>query len=124
MLAQVLDGIKKAITCHGVELDKALEDVYENLKVLEEGMKEIFPGGTRAVEHGNIGLLDILMVTTLGPYKVREEVIGKKILDPERNPLLFSWVTALNNLPVVKELTPPHNKLVSLLQFFSWVLFS
>ncbi|GFZ17556.1 hypothetical protein Acr_26g0008260 [Actinidia rufa] len=94
-----------------------MEEVMEKLKLLVEGMKELFPDGSPSINHGNVGLLDILAVTTFGPYRAQEEVLGLKVLDPEKNPRVLSWVTALNELAVVKEATPAHESLVSLLQF-------
>ncbi|PSS07907.1 Glutathione S-transferase [Actinidia chinensis var. chinensis] len=116
-LQQLLESLGKTFNCHGEELEKAMEEVMEKLKLLEEGMKEFFSNGSPSINHGNVGLLGVLMVTILGPYRAQEEVLGLTILDPERNPLVLSLVTALNELPVVKEVTPAHEKLVPLLQF-------
>lgn len=56
-----------------------------------------------------LGILDIMMITNLGFFKT-VEVLGVKTLDPKRNPVIFSWVEALIQLPVVKETIPPHDK--------------
>ena len=114
---QLFVSIKKPLTFHGEEPEKAMEEMMEKLKLLERGMKELFPDRSPSINHGNVGLLDILAVTTLGPYRAQEEVLGLKVLDPDKNPWVLSWVTALNELPVVNEATPAHEKLVSLLQF-------
>ncbi|OMO93962.1 hypothetical protein COLO4_16604 [Corchorus olitorius] len=45
-----------------------------------------------------------------------EEVLGIKILDSEKTPLLFSWVTKLNDLALVKETIAPHEKMVAVLK--------
>lgn len=58
-----------------------------------------------------------MVTATFGPYKAHEEVFGLKVLDPEKYPLLFSWVQKLNEIPLVKGVLPPHDKLVALLQF-------
>ncbi|KAL6319004.1 hypothetical protein AAG906_001477 [Vitis piasezkii] len=50
-------------------------------------------------------------------HKVQEVVLGVKFIDPEKYPLVYSWLTALTELAVVKELRPPHEKLVEILQF-------
>ncbi|XVE56946.1 hypothetical protein DITRI_Ditri04bG0051800 [Diplodiscus trichospermus] len=65
----------------------------------------------------NMGLLDLVFCSLFGLHKFEEEVIGTKILDPEKTPLLSSRITAINQLSVVKELTPPHDKLVTFLKF-------
>ena len=55
--------------------------------------------------------------TFFGPYKIHEEVVGIKMIDPERNPLLSSWLMALTEQPVMKEINPPHEKLLALVHF-------
>ena len=102
----------------GETQEKAIEELYEKFKVLEEGMKDLFPYGTTSFDGKNLGLLDILLCSTFGPYKVQEEVLGVKVIDPEKTPLIFSWVTALIELPVMKDLMPPHEKLVEVFQTF------
>ncbi|XVE56944.1 hypothetical protein DITRI_Ditri04bG0051600 [Diplodiscus trichospermus] len=65
----------------------------------------------------NVGLLDLVFFSLFGRYEIHEEVLGIKIIDTEKMPLLYSWVTALNLLPLVKESIPPHDKLVAVLKF-------
>ncbi|XP_027122334.1 glutathione S-transferase U9-like [Coffea arabica] len=100
---------------------KALEEVHEKLRNLEDGVKEFyFPEGSISPDHvlaEKLGILDIMMSATLGPFKAHEEAFNVKILDPEKNPLIFSWVQALIQLPVVKQTAPPHDNYVGLLQF-------
>ncbi|RVW90489.1 Glutathione S-transferase U9 [Vitis vinifera] len=50
-------------------------------------------------------------------HKAQEEALGVKFIDPEIYPPVYSWVTALTELAVVKEFRPPHEKLVEILQF-------
>ena len=114
---QLFEDMGRVITSDGEAQEKATKDLFEKLTILEEGMKDFFPGGTPSINGENMGLLDILMYALFGPYKAHEEVLGMKMIDPERNSLLFSWVMALTELPVVKESTPPHEKLVALVQF-------
>lgn len=96
--------------------EKTLKEVIEKLNMFEAGAKEFFPEGASFTNGENLGLLDILVSATFGPYKAHEEVLGAEVLTPEKTPLLFSWITALNNHPLVKELIPPHDKLVGLLK--------
>lgn len=93
--------------------EKACEEFYQKLGVLEDGMKNMFP-----VKSRNIGLLDILIVVAFGACKAQEEVFGLKFLDPKNTPLITSWLNSLLELPVVKESVPPHDKVVSFLRFF------
>ncbi|XP_048136586.1 glutathione S-transferase U9-like [Rhodamnia argentea] len=85
--------------------------------VLEEGIKGSYPMGFPFINGDNMGLLYIFVCPILGPHKVLEEVLGIKFLDPEKYPTVTSWVKALNELPLVREAMPPHEKLVGVLQF-------
>ncbi|XP_049397754.1 glutathione S-transferase U9-like [Solanum stenotomum] len=110
---QVYDCMLKVF--RGEEQDKALEEFYAKLSVLEDGINNTSLGITTNMN--NIGMLDIMIVITLGAYKVQEEVFGFKLLHAEKTPLLCSWVTTLIELPIVKGITPPHDKVVSFLQY-------
>uniref|UniRef100_A0A2N9J5D5 Glutathione S-transferase n=1 Tax=Fagus sylvatica TaxID=28930 RepID=A0A2N9J5D5_FAGSY len=114
---QLFETMPLVFKSDGEAQEKALKEVFEKLSVLEEGIKNIFPGGIQIIEHENVGLLDIVMISVFGPYKVYEEVLGLKLIDPEKTPLLFSWLTALLEIPVVKDSLPPHEKLVGFLKF-------
>lgn len=116
MLVQLLESIAKLYTADKEAQEKALKEVHEKLIILEAGVKENSPGGSHRVCAKELGILDIMMIATLGSFEPQEEVLGVKILDPVRNPLIFSWVQALNQLPVVKESNPPEEKLIALLQ--------
>lgn len=114
---QLFEGMSRVVTSQGEAQEKALEEVFARPGVIEEGMKEYLHEGNSFTNGNNLGLLDILMVATFGPYKAHEQVFGFKMLDKYRNPLLFSWVAAMKEHPLLKELDPPHDKLVQLRQF-------
>ncbi|KAL2515912.1 Glutathione S-transferase U9 [Forsythia ovata] len=92
------------------------EYVFERLRGLQEGMKNIQSVRNVKIYKENLGLLDIIMVATLGAYRAHEEFLSVKVIDPEKYPLIFKWITNLVQLRVVKEITPPHDQLVSFLQ--------
>lgn len=98
--------------------EKACDEFYQKLSVLEDGMKLMFPGDSCKIEGGNIGLLDIMIVVAFGMCKAQDEVFGVNFLDPEKAPLIHSWVNSLLELPVLKETVPPHDKAVSFLRAF------
>ncbi|XP_055828144.1 glutathione S-transferase U10-like [Solanum dulcamara] len=116
---QISDTIKKAFISAKDVKEGAFDEFFEKLKVMEEGMKDFFPGGRSKICADNLGLLDIIIVCSLSTYKAAEEVLGMKILDPEKNPFVYSWVTTLLELPLVKEILPPHDKVVSRLEFIN-----
>ncbi|KAL2492947.1 Glutathione S-transferase U10 [Abeliophyllum distichum] len=69
------------------------------LRVLEDGMKNFLSERNAKIYKENLGLLDIMMVATLGAYRAQEEFLGVKVIDPEKYPLIFKWVTNLVELP-------------------------
>ncbi|KAK3440199.1 hypothetical protein EUGRSUZ_B00499 [Eucalyptus grandis] len=114
---QLFEAMFPVIKTDGEAQERAVKEVHEKLKVLEEGIKGSYPEGSPFVNGDSVGLLDIVVCSILGSHKVQEEVLGIKFLDPEKYPRVTSWVTALTELPLVKEAAPPHEKMVGLLQF-------
>lgn len=116
-MVQLFDTVFKVVKTEGEAQQKALKEVHEKLELLEVGMKEFFPEGKVSINEENMTILDIVTCSLFGAYKVQEEVLGLTILDPEKVPLVLSWVHALMEVPIVMELTPPHDKLVGIFQF-------
>ncbi|OWM65303.1 glutathione S-transferase U9-like [Punica granatum] len=118
-LQQLFDTVLLALKSEGDAQEKAGEQVHEKLKLLEEGLKGCFPGGFPSItgESEHMGLLDIVMCSIFGPHKIQEQVFGVKFIDTEKYPLVSSWVKSLTEVPLVKELLPPHEKLVGFLRF-------
>lgn len=107
------------IKSDGEAQEKVIKELFEKLMVLEEGMKNTFTDdheGTTLIKHENIGLLNVLLISCFGPYKIQEEVLGFKVIDLEKTPLIFSWLTALIEIPAVKEAAPPPEKIVGFLK--------
>ncbi|KAH7550309.1 hypothetical protein JRO89_XS13G0169400 [Xanthoceras sorbifolium] len=114
---QMFEAVAKVLTTDGEAQKTAIEEAYENMEAIEKGMEQLFPDGARKIDGQNLGLLDIMVSAVLGTQRANEQVQGVKIVDPERFPLMFSWVEQLNELPVVKGVFPPHAKVVAFLQF-------
>jgi len=115
---QVFENMVLILKIDGEAQEKAVKEVSEKLSLLEEGIKSIFPEGIPIINQENVGLLDIVIVSTFGSYKAQEEVLGLKLIDPEKtSPLLFSRLKVLLELPVVKGAFPPHEKVVGALKF-------
>ncbi|EEF52177.1 hypothetical protein RCOM_1515080 [Ricinus communis] len=92
-LALKAKGIGRAVTTDEEAQEKAVEELLEKMNIFKEEMKKLFPDGDPVINQvKDLGLLDILMNATFSPYKAQEKVIGKTILDSQRNPLIFSWV--------------------------------
>ncbi|XP_027126623.1 glutathione S-transferase U9-like [Coffea eugenioides] len=118
-IQQLLESIFKLFNADKEAHEKPLQEVHEKLRNLEDGVKEFyFPEGSpNHISAENLGILDVMLVSVLGPFRAKEEAFSVKILDPEKNPLIFSWIQALIELPLVKEVVPPHDKMVGVLQF-------
>ncbi|KAF8112607.1 hypothetical protein N665_0063s0092 [Sinapis alba] len=117
----LFDAVMKVIKTEGEEQEKALADVNEKLAILEkEGLKEIFSDtdGKPTVTNETMSLVDIVMCTLLSPYKAHEEVLGLKIVDPEKLPGVYGWLNAINETDVVKDLSPPYEQVLEILRAF------
>ncbi|XP_031736224.1 glutathione S-transferase U9 isoform X2 [Cucumis sativus] len=101
----------------GEAQEKAMEEVKERLKVVEEqGLKSLLAEGSPFVNGDELGYLDIGMLTILGRYKIYEEFFGMKIMEEEEIPIVFSWLNRLIEHPIAKELgAPPKEKILGLL---------
>ncbi|OIT05006.1 glutathione s-transferase u10 [Nicotiana attenuata] len=108
---EVFESMRPVITTHGEAEEKILRDVTEKLKMMEKQMQDLFPGEKPLVDGKNLGLLYIVVISVLGCYKAAEEAANVKLIDPQETPFIFSWVTALNELPLVKETIQPHSKM-------------
>lgn len=102
----MFEAIFVVFKSQGKEQAGAIEQVHEKLKLLEEGIKGCFPGGSPTINGDSMGLLDITMCSIFGPHKVQEEVLDVRFIDPEKYPFVSSWVKSMTELPLVKELTP------------------
>lgn len=103
----------------GEAQEKVIKEAWEKLQVLEQGMEELFLDGNTAVSDiRHVGYLDIIIMSMFVSNEAREEVFGIKFLDSEKTPLLFSRVQAIKELPLVKEVIPPHEKLVAFFNSF------
>ncbi|MBA0734283.1 hypothetical protein Gogos_018213 [Gossypium gossypioides] len=95
---------------HQSQNKKKTNKMLETIKVLEEGVKDIFP------DDNNVGYLDFVICSVISFHVAMEEVLGIKMVDSEKTPLLHSWVTKLNHLALVKETMAPNHKLVEVLK--------
>ncbi|PRQ16151.1 putative glutathione transferase [Rosa chinensis] len=82
----------------------------EKVTLLESGLQGLFPDGIPSVDEysKNVALLDLVILAHFGGYEAQEEVLGLKLIDSEKTPLI----------PAVKESRNPHEKVVAFLKFF------
>ncbi|KAL6142193.1 hypothetical protein ACLB2K_060476 [Fragaria x ananassa] len=89
--------------------EKAVEEAYETLKLLENELKgKKFFGGEE------IGFVDIV-ADFIGGYWLRDfqEVVGMELLTKEKLPKLCEWSDEFVNHAVIKEVLPPRDKLIA-----------
>lgn len=125
-LLQLFEAFYAVFKTEGESQQKALKEMEEKLDLLEYGMSKYFADGKSCsfadgkpvdVNENNAEMLDLMFYSLLGLYKSYEEVFGVKLLDEDKFPLLFPWLMAFVQLKVVKEATPPHEKVVQFLHF-------
>ncbi|XWS60552.1 hypothetical protein CRYUN_Cryun07bG0045700 [Craigia yunnanensis] len=67
-MEELFEAMTRVVTCDGEVQAKAVDEVHEKLKVLEEGM-EFFPdSGSPSIDIENLGLLDMLVCSIFSPY--------------------------------------------------------
>ncbi|KAJ4721428.1 putative Glutathione s-transferase [Melia azedarach] len=105
---KVLPSMKSLFGKQGKEQEEAIGEVGENLKFLEEELKgKKFFGGEK------IGLLDLALGWVANLVPVLEEVIGVKVIDKQKFPLLSAWMQEFTEIPIIKESLPPYDKLLT-----------
>ncbi|TKY73384.1 Glutathione S-transferase U9 [Spatholobus suberectus] len=114
---QLFENSFLVLKTDGEAQQKALDQVCEKLNLLEDGMKTYLAEGNVGVEN-NFGILDIVFCSIFGAYKAQEEVLGIKLMVPEKFPVLFSWLMAIVEVEAVKKAAPPYEKTVAILQRF------
>ncbi|KAI5681430.1 hypothetical protein M9H77_02658 [Catharanthus roseus] len=118
---QLFDSLYPVVTSEGEEQEKAFSVYSANLKTVEEGIAAEFfgsGGGREEIKsEENLNLVDVVIWSVLGWYKAFES-IELNILDADKYPLTYSWVTKLNNLSVVKKTAADTAKVASEINFF------
>ena len=77
-----------------------------------KGIAKDFPTKSPFFNGHSLEFLDIIVGTIACNYQAFHEVVTV-IFEPAKHPSFFSWVTALKEHPLVKEILPPHDKLVA-----------
>ncbi|ONI08648.1 hypothetical protein PRUPE_5G191500 [Prunus persica] len=118
-LQQVFESMVSVLKTSGQAQEKAIKEVTEKLKLLEEGLKGFFPNGfPNSFDIENVGLLEVVICSHFGANEAQEEALGVKVITPEKTPLIYSSITALTEIPAVKAASIPHEKVVAFLKFF------
>ncbi|PRQ16149.1 putative glutathione transferase [Rosa chinensis] len=119
-MQQVFESLVLVIESSGEAQEKAIKEVSEKVKLLEAGLKGLFPDGIPSVDEfsKNVTLLDLFILAHFGEYEAHEEVLGLKLIDSDKTPLVASCITALIEIPAVKKSRIPHEKMVAFLKSY------
>ncbi|ERN10818.1 hypothetical protein AMTR_s00027p00235140 [Amborella trichopoda] len=104
---QLEAAVRTAHRTQGGEQEKAIKDVQEGLKILEEELKGKFFNGEK------IGFFDVVACLIAFRLSVLREAAGLKFYDPEMLPALSSWAEEFTKAEVVKEVLPPRDELLA-----------
>ncbi|PON93606.1 Glutathione S-transferase, C-terminal-like [Trema orientale] len=115
MVERLFENMLIVLKTEGEAQEKAIKEVSHKLQVLEEGLNKFYPDCGQ-IHAENVGILDCVFLSLFGGLKIHE-VLGITVIDPEKTPLVYSWLKALVEIPFVKEALPPQEKLVGLLKF-------
>lgn len=108
----MFEPMGRVVISDGAAQAKALEEASEKMK-----MRDSKSSAQKAHLKLTRKILDFLTLYCVqhSASMTLMTAVGAKILDPEKHPLIHSWVSTLKEMPVVKDITPPHDKLVELL---------
>ncbi|XP_022725639.1 glutathione S-transferase U10-like [Durio zibethinus] len=109
---KIMPAILPIVLSEGNEREKAIEDYNELLKVFVQGIEKDLPTKAPFLNGNSLGFLDIIVGTVACNYQAFHEAVTV-ILEPAKNPTFFSWVTAMKEHPLVKEILPPHDEMVA-----------
>ncbi|CAA2956733.1 glutathione transferase GST 23-like [Olea europaea subsp. europaea] len=104
---KLFSSIWNVFTTQGKEQEEPIAAAVQNLKLIEELLKEkkFFGGET-------IGYLDIAFGWTANIISILEEIMNLNFVDEEKFPLLSAWMQNFSNDPVIKECWPPRDKMI------------
>ncbi|TQD75030.1 hypothetical protein C1H46_039399 [Malus baccata] len=117
-MQHIFESLARVLETGGEAQEKAIKEVSERVKLLEERLKGYYPDGfPRSFDLKDVGLLEVVIFSHLGAYEAQEEVLGFKVIDPKNTPLIFSCIRAMIEIPEVSEMQNPHEKVVDFLKF-------
>ncbi|KAK1284120.1 Glutathione S-transferase U9 [Acorus calamus] len=98
--------IRPIYACCGEEQKKAITEFVENVTMMEKEIVSEFPAGKPFFSGERPGFLDVVVGSASSLIKVIERLLGVKLVDQERTPLVHSWLVAFAELDVAKDTMP------------------
>jgi len=110
---KIVPCLRGAFTGQGEQLQKAAEDLVTNFLLIEEALRTNSCFSEKAYFGGDeIGLFDIALGGTWAFTKALQKAINSVLIDPEKMPLLVSWMDRFCEADGVKEVLPDPAKLL------------
>ncbi|KAK1261037.1 Glutathione S-transferase U9 [Acorus gramineus] len=103
---KVLTLMGAIFSCQGEEQEKAITEFVENITMMEKEIVKDFPAGKPFFSGEKPGFLDVVVGSTSSVIKVLERLVGVKLVDQERTPLVHSWLAAFAELGIAKDTMP------------------
>ncbi|KAK1283720.1 Glutathione S-transferase U9 [Acorus calamus] len=103
---KVLMAMRPIYACRGEEQEKAIAEFGENVTMMEKEIVKEFPAGKPFYSGERPGFLDVVVGSASSLIKVTERLIGVKLVDQERTPLLHSWLAAFAEFGITKDTMP------------------
>ncbi|KAK1260639.1 Glutathione S-transferase U9 [Acorus gramineus] len=103
---KVLTLIGAIFSSQGEEQEKAIAEFVENVTMMEKEIVKDFPAGKPFFSGEKPGFLDVVVGSTSSVIKVLERLVGVKLVDQERTPLVHSWLAAFAELGIAKDTMP------------------
>ncbi|EEF39920.1 glutathione s-transferase, putative [Ricinus communis] len=111
---KLLPSSTVVIFSKGKEQEKAIKEFSELLTVFEEGIERDFPKEFR-YNGETLGFLDIVVGAHGCNFRAFEEAVTV-VVDPEKHPVIVSWIAAMRDCPLIRKTLPPHDKMVARLK--------
>ncbi|XP_019081011.2 probable glutathione S-transferase [Vitis vinifera] len=92
----------------GKEKKKAMVEAMKHLQFLEDKLK-----GKRLFGGERIGFVDLALGWLANFISIFEEVVGLKIVDEDKFPLLSEWMKEFSDSPIIKDNWPPQDKMIA-----------
>ncbi|KAK1309443.1 hypothetical protein QJS10_CPA09g01501 [Acorus calamus] len=103
---KVVTPTRPIYVCRGEEQEKAIAEFVENVTTMEKEIAKEFPAGKLFFNGERPGYLDVVVGSASRWVKAIERVVGVKLVDEERTPLVHSWLAAFAELSVAKDTLP------------------
>ncbi|XP_010937141.3 glutathione S-transferase U10 [Elaeis guineensis] len=97
----------------GEAQERTTKEFTEHLTTLENGIQKDLPSEGPFINGEKPGLLDVIVGSASGAFRVVADLVGMEPLEREKVPLLHSSVASFLDLEVTKDIVVPHEKVIN-----------